>query len=83
MTEPRKEIMVENARHGNGSMVADDDELGDYDPDWACRTCGGDRFEECEDTDTSEGCWEQDCNGRIHTCPNCRGSGQAKDQWYW
>ena len=52
----------------------------DYEP---CQTCGGDGVEECEDFDTSEGCWERDCNGRIHTCPNCRGSGKAKDQWYW
>ena len=63
------------------ALTDDDDE--DFDPNWACQTCGGDGVEECEDFDTSEGCWERDCNGRIHTCPNCRGSGKAKDQWYW
>ena len=65
------------------------DATGYEDEDSApCQTCGGDGVEECEewlfqeDTDASEECWEQDCNGRVHTCPNCRGSGNAKDQWY-
>ena len=61
----------------------DDDYDGTYDPDWSCQTCGGEGFEWCEDTNSSEGCWEPDCNGRVHTCPNCRGSGARKDQWYW
>ena len=54
----------------------------EYDDD-PCMTCGGDGIEECEDTDSAEGCWEPDCNGRFHTCPNCRGSGNAKDQRFW
>jgi hypothetical protein len=61
----------------------DDDYDGTYDPDWSCQTCGGEGFEWCEDTDSSEGCWEPDCNGRVHTCPYCRCSGARKDQWYW
>lgn len=48
-----------------------------------CQTCGGDGFEFCEDTDSAEGCWVGDCDGEVHTCPNCRGSGRAKDQWFW
>ena len=59
------------------------DDYGDYDPDWACQTCNGDGFEYCEDQNTSEGCWERDCDGTAHTCPNCSGSGASKDQWYW
>lgn len=45
-----------------------------------CQTCGGDGFEECNEPWC---CFERDCDGDIHTCPNCRGSGCAKDQWYW
>jgi hypothetical protein len=48
-----------------------------------CMTCCGDGFEECEDTDSAEGCWNADCDGVWHTCPNCRGSGRAKDQSWW
>lgn len=38
---------------------------------------------ECETSTSSEGCWESDCDGDFHTCPNCKGSGLAKDQRYW
>lgn len=56
----------------------------DYDPDDpGCQTCGGDGFEECEDSNSSEGCWERRCNGRLHECPNCGGSGLARDQRFW
>lgn len=48
-----------------------------------CQTCGGDGFEWCEDQNSAEGCWAADCDGTAHTCPNCRGSGLAKDQWFW
>lgn len=48
-----------------------------------CRTCRGDGWEWCEDTDSAEGCWEADCDGSAHTCPNCRGSGLAMDQCFW
>lgn len=55
----------------------------DYDDDPNCQTCGGgDGFEECEDTDSAEGCWIAGCDGDFHTCPDCKGSGLAKDQWY-
>lgn len=49
----------------------------------SCSTCGGEGYAECEDVNSSEGCWTHDnCNG-YGFCPNCRGSGLAKDQWYW
>ena len=60
-----------------------DYEYDDYDDEPGCMTCGGEGYEECEDVNSSEGCWEADCNGIIHTCPNCRGSGKAKDQRFW
>lgn len=56
------------------------DEDLDDDP---CVTCGGDGFEACEDQFSSEGCWEPGCSGDLHRCPNCRGSGRAKDQRFW
>lgn len=59
------------------------DDWEDFADGGSCQTCCGDGFEECQDTNSSEGCWELDCNGDIHTCPNCKGSGNAKDQWYW
>lgn len=55
----------------------------DYDDDGTCMTCQGDGFAECETTNTSEGCWERTCNGEIHRCPNCGGSGRASDQRFW
>lgn len=45
-----------------------------------CQTCLGDGYEEC---DAPWSCFEQGCNGKIHRCPNCKGSGDSKDQWYW
>ena len=65
------------------SIAYDESGYSEYDDEPACQTCGGEGFEVCEDVNSSEGCWESDCNGDIHTCSNCRGSGLAKDQWYW
>lgn len=60
------------------------DDWDDWDADdGTCQTCGGDGITECDDYNSSEGCWEPDCDGRSHTCPNCRGSGRAADQTYW
>lgn len=60
----------------------EDEDYGDgLEPN--CQTCRGEGVEECEDVNSSEGCWVAGCNGDIHTCPNCKGSGLAKDQWYW
>lgn len=62
--------------------ACEDVEEYDYSVD-ACTTCGGEGVEDCEDTGSSEGCWEAGCNGQFHRCPNCRGSGNAEDQRYW
>jgi hypothetical protein len=65
-------------------QIPEEAEFGDDEDDGArCMTCGGDGIEECEDTDSAEGCWQSDCDGDFHTCTNCHGSGLAKDQWYW
>jgi hypothetical protein len=66
-------------------QVADDylDDFADEDGEPDCHTCGGEGVEECEDVNSAEGCWEPSCNGDFHTCPNCKGSGRAKDCWYW
>jgi hypothetical protein len=61
-------------------VVSDADE---WDDEANCQTCQGDGFCECEDSDSAEGCWEADCDGTLHTCPNCKGSGLAKNQWYF
>jgi hypothetical protein len=88
---------VRTGRHGAvaglswllaGCGVIDTDygaiEDGDYgDGMDQCQTCGGDGIEDCNDSGSSEGCWERGCNDDWHTCPNCKGSGLAKDQWYW
>ena len=63
---------------------APDDDADGYDDDDdgydACQTCAGDGYEDCwEPFD----CWEPGCNGAAHKCTNCRGTGSAKDQWYW
>jgi hypothetical protein len=57
----------------------DDELIGER----SCQSCGGDGFNWCEDQDSSEGCWERNCNGETHTCFNCHGTGAAKDQWLW
>jgi|SRR5579862_4141355 len=43
-----------------------------------CQTCCGDGWETC----TDPLCFEPDHHDGWHTCPNCRGTGLAKDQWY-
>jgi hypothetical protein len=56
-------------------------ELDDGTDERECWTCGGDGYAECDEWD----CMHPSANGRAHlaTCPNCRGSGDAKDVWYW
>lgn len=61
-------------------------EVDEYADDFAedadqgsCMTCHGEGWVFCEDWD----CWEPDCDGTAHTCWNCHGSGDPKDQWLW
>lgn len=61
----------------------DDDETYPETDEDDCMTCHGSGLEECETTTTAEGCWERDCTGTFHRCPNCRGSGRVKDQVHW
>ena len=77
---PDEPIRVPADRHLDGSLAFEDE----HDPDArSCMTCRGEGWEWCEDTNSSEGCWEPDCDGEAHTCPNCYGSGDAKDQRFW
>lgn len=51
----------------------------------SCQTCGGDGYGvEGEDWDMEDpvSSWTADEDG-ISPCPNCGGSGLAKDQRYW
>jgi hypothetical protein len=65
-------------------MATDPDDYEDFMAEERnCQSCHGEGWEECQDSNTAEGCWIKDCDGDTHTCGNCRGSGLAKDQWYW
>ena len=70
--------MSEPYRTAAGTLI--DPELeewaDDLEPD--CHTCGGEGFEDCDDWD----CWEPNCRNGSHSCPNCHGSGLAKDCTY-
>lgn len=69
-----------HADHYDCGMCGDDDYDLDDGEEHRCMTCGGEGWEWCEDQNSSEGCWARDCDGTAHTCPNCDGSGLAKDQ---
>ena len=76
-------------------MVIPEDELAmfqreaaEYEDDdgesHSCMTCGGDGFAECDgDCPESDDCGCPYAEAHFICCPNCRGSGDAKDQWYW
>lgn len=58
------------------------EDFDDCDPDHWCHTCGGDGW------GISGESWPvddpvNDAPGEVEECPNCRGSGLAKDCWYW
>lgn len=55
----------------------DDDYEGHQDRD--CFTCGGDGYVMGSDLD--DPLWYD--YDEVYKCPNCRGSGNAKDQTYW
>ncbi len=60
-----------------------DDEDNDpyyYELDTRCNTCGGDGFVESVAAETGRHFWDTEGPGK---CPNCRGSGLARDCWYW
>ena len=58
-----------------------DDDL-DWDEESDCRTCGGDGWGVVgDDWDAADPFW--DIPRTIQRCPNCRGSGLAKDQQFW
>ena len=62
-----------------------DDELDRYELEYLnetarCHTCGGEGFVESVAQETNRWGWDEDDVGE---CPNCGGSGLAKDCWYW
>ena len=67
-------------------MPVDDDFEDEYDCDpesshhcWTCRGEGwGIRGDDWTNDDPVN-----DPDGEIERCPNCRGSGNAEDVWYW
>ena len=53
----------------------------DYDEELAtCHTCCGEGWVDSVAEETGRHFWDDDGPGE---CPNCRGSGLAKDCWYW
>ena len=55
----------------------DDDDL---DPESACHTCLGDGYVDSVAAETGRHGWDDEGPGK---CPNCKGSGLAKDCWWW
>ena len=56
----------------------------DLDPEEVfCWTCGGDGCGVVGVDWESEDCVNGPYPGEIEKCPNCHGSGLAKDCWYW
>ena len=54
--------------------------LLDFDEDWACTHCAGEGLVECDDWIQ---CTYRGCDGEMHPCTACRGSGLGKDQSIW
>ena len=62
---------------------ADDDPPEDYDPgEWNCQTCGGDGWVLGDEIERGYDFGWID-PAKTYSCPNCKGSGDAKDQTYW
>ncbi len=63
-----------------------EDEISQGSGDEGCTYCGGDGYgvegEDWEMDDPINGPWNADENG-ISPCPNCHGSGLAKDMTFW
>jgi hypothetical protein len=64
----------------SGDIDADDDYGDGYDDDPACTWCGGDAWAECDDPIQ---CCDPKCDGQIHQCPACGGTGLAEHQVIW
>lgn len=62
------------------SADASDYDDNDFDPEHPCHTCGGDGFVDSVAEESGRWGWDEDEPGQ---CPNCNGSGLAKDCWYW
>jgi hypothetical protein len=63
-------------------MQGYDDDPDDWDEEADCWMCGGDGWGIVGvDWDTFDPLWDE--AGEVRRCPNCRGSGRAKDCWYW
>lgn len=67
-------------RENLGRCTDDDFDYDDQFEDTPCHTCGGDGLVESVAAVTGRWGWDEDDVGR---CPNCNGSGKAKDCWYW
>jgi DnaJ-class molecular chaperone len=86
--------IADDTRSGDGEVVLEmsvDRDLIDYDEaldddgqEWRCMTCGGEGIAECDgDCSESDDCGCPYADGHFIRCPNCMGSGKAKDQRYW
>lgn len=80
-----KELRDEIDRFDKAAEIAEEIDYDDlYDPgDEPCHTCGGDGWGivgvDWDSDDPINGPYD----GEIEKCPNCKGSGLAKDCWYW
>lgn len=58
-----------------------DVDLGEeFDDDPLCMTCGGDGVMGAQEANCD---WINYGPNELDVCPNCRGSGLAKDQQFW
>jgi hypothetical protein len=57
------------------------DGYDDYDEDGLnCSWCGGDAWEECDDWIQ---CTYRGCDGEMHPCSACGGTGDGRKQTVW
>jgi DnaJ-class molecular chaperone len=62
------------------TMQMQQDEDCDYDDDGGvCQTCHGEGYLEANEAH----CDWINYGDDLVRCPNCNGSGDAKDQWFW
>lgn len=79
------ELRDDTDRFDKAAEIAEEIDYDDlYDPvDELCPTCGGDGWDivgvDWDSDDYINGPYD----GQITRCPNCKGSGLAKDCWYW